>query len=230
MNKRRLDSEDIFGLVEFLDKRQLLTSLPTFYAADLGRIPRMAPTDVDSVRLAETVGDLRQQVRTLTSQVEELKNLVMMSKTKTGDGATGVIGDTAPVAATSLGDESTTASFAAMMNSTENRSQWFAGSNNKTRVQSQRKIVGKANASSGSGRLKAVSNEGKSWHVFVGRLQPTTTADELSDFVRDVGIDVIECSMLSKREKWQEKYAAFRLVVDYKHKDKVFDDVMWPEG
>jgi len=30
MNKRRLDSEDIFGLVEFLDKRQLLTSLLTF--------------------------------------------------------------------------------------------------------------------------------------------------------------------------------------------------------
>jgi len=97
----------------------------------------MAPTDVDSVRLAETVGDLRQQVRTLTSQVEELKNLVMMSKTKTGDGVTGVIGDTAPVAATSPGHESTTASFAAMMNSTENRSQWFAGSNNKTRVHSQ---------------------------------------------------------------------------------------------
>jgi len=90
----------------------------------------MAPTDVDSVHLADTVGDLRQQVRTLTSQVEELKNLLMMSRTKTG-----VIGDMAPVDSTSPRDESTTASFAAVMNSTENRSQWFAGSNNKTREQ-----------------------------------------------------------------------------------------------
>ena len=31
-------------------------------------------------------------------------------------------------------------------------------------------------------------------------------------------------------KKWQEKYAAFRLVVDIKDKDKVFDDVMWPSG
>jgi len=131
------------GLVEFLDKRQLLTSLPSFYAANLGRIPQMASTEVDSVHLADTVGDLRQQVRTLTSQVEELKNLLMMSRTKTGDGSTGVIGDMAPVDSTSPRDESTTASFAAMTNSTENRSQWFAGSNYKTRVQSQRRLLAK---------------------------------------------------------------------------------------
>jgi len=71
-NKRRLDCEDVMGLLVFLDKRQLMDNLPKFYAADLNRVPRIAPTEVDSVRLVKTVGNLREQLCTLTAQFQEL--------------------------------------------------------------------------------------------------------------------------------------------------------------
>jgi len=40
-------------LLEFVDKRQIKSSLPKFYAADLGRVSRIMPAVVDCVRLAE---------------------------------------------------------------------------------------------------------------------------------------------------------------------------------
>lgn len=40
----------------------------------------------------------------------------------------------------------------------------------------------------------------------------------------------MECSLLEKREKWQEKFAAFRLVVGFDDKDKIFDADIWPHG
>ena len=46
-NKRRLDCEGMIALFEFLDKRQIKSSLPKFYAADLRRVSRIMPTDVD---------------------------------------------------------------------------------------------------------------------------------------------------------------------------------------
>lgn len=220
-NKRRLDCEDMFGLLEFLDKRRVLSSLPKFYAANLGRVPRVTPTEVDCVRLAETVGDLREQLCTITSQFQELKNM-FISATKMDNSSSGNFADAATADPTPA--ESALCTFSTLMQSAEveDRSQWFAKTNPKATKQPQRKIVGKGGATVG-GKLKAVSTEGKAWHIFVGRLDPATVADDLIEFVRDAGIDVV---LLEKREKWQEKYSAFRLVVDIKHKDKVFDDVM----
>ena len=74
--------------------------------------------------------------------------------------------------------------------------------------------------------LKAASvsteTKQKTWHVFVGRLNPLTTEDEVCAHLDGVGISVVECSLLEKREKWQEKFAAFRLVVGYDDKHKIF--------
>jgi len=70
-NKRRLDSEDILSLLEFVDKKQI--QLPQFCAVNLHRIPRFTQSDVDTVRMAESVVDVKQQVQSLTAQFNELK-------------------------------------------------------------------------------------------------------------------------------------------------------------
>ena len=73
-NKRRLDCEDILNLIEFADKKQL--ELPTFCAMDLNRLPRLSPCDVDAVRTAETVEDLKHHVHSLSNEIVEIKQLL----------------------------------------------------------------------------------------------------------------------------------------------------------
>ena len=106
-NKRRLDCQDVMGLLVFLDKRQLMDNLPKFYAADLNRVPRIAPTEVDSVRLVETVGDLREQLCTLTAQFQELKSTSMTGVKMDGSSNAMTI-DLTPAAAVSTGRPTTT--------------------------------------------------------------------------------------------------------------------------
>ena len=43
-------------------------------------------------------------------------------------------------------------------------------------------------------------------------------------------LKVSDCKALQKREKWQEKYAAFRVVIRFEDKDKIFEDNLWPLG
>jgi len=73
-NRRRLECEDILGLVEFLDKKK--TELPVFVAVKLHRVPKMTPSDVDTVNLAETVADLRHQVSVLATQLQQVTSVV----------------------------------------------------------------------------------------------------------------------------------------------------------
>jgi len=73
-NKRRLDCEDLLRLLEILDKK--VVTLPDFHALNIQRLPpKFSPSEVDSVRLAESVVGLllRQQVAKLSCQLNELK-------------------------------------------------------------------------------------------------------------------------------------------------------------
>ena len=236
-NRRRLECEDILGLVEFLDKKKI--ELPVFVAVKLHRVPKMTPSDIDTVNLAETVADLKQQVSVLATQLQQVSSMVssinviasrrpgdkgMENAAKMPDGAKS--SSFVPDGAADCLTDKSVASFADLMQATDESpsDQWFTVVKNKSR--STRRIVGSNQDKETA--IKAVGRQ--SWHVFVGRLQPSTTEDDMSKFLADSGINVVKCSLLKKTEKWQEKYAAFRLVVDINDKDKVFDDVMWPSG
>ena len=100
-----------------------------------------------------------------------------------------------------------------------------------TQPLAMRKLVGKGNNVSTS--IKAATKESpKNWHIFVGRLHPETTAEDLTIHLSDRGILVSDCNQLARKEPWQEKYAAaFRVVIGYEFKDHVFDDAdLWPLG
>jgi hypothetical protein len=40
---------------------------------------------------------------------------------------------------------------------------------------------------------------------------------------------VVKVTFLQRKEQWQEKYAAFHIVIDDNDKDTVFD-IAWPKG
>ena len=41
---------------------------------------------------------------------------------------------------------------------------------------------------------------------------------------------MVFCQLLPKTADWQHKWAAFRVVVDARDKDNVFNDAYWPVG
>jgi hypothetical protein len=92
-----------------------------------------------------------------------------------------------------------------------------------------RRILG--TGAPGATRIKAQTEEKeKSWHLFVGRLAPDTTEDELKGHLEDNGISVINCRLLERKEKWQEKYAAFKVIVKRVDSNAIFDEGIWPTG
>jgi len=122
-------------------------------------------------------------------------------------------------------------SFADMFGSSENGDNWFPvrPPSKKLPVQPRttRKIIGANEAA--ELRVKAVANQG-GWHIFAGRLLPTTTEDDMRALLEDQGIKVVSCQLLPKRAGWQQKFSAFHVVVDIRDKDNVFNEARWPAG
>ena len=65
-----------------------------------------------------------------------------------------------------------------------------------------RKITGKGDAGSNCSKsiiAVPLSERKKTWHVFVGRLDPSMTEEDVSEFLTESGISVMKCDMLNKK-------------------------------
>jgi len=130
-NRRCLECEDILGLVEFLDKKK--TELPVFVAVKLHRVPKITPSDVDTVNLAETVPGLKYQISVLTTQLQQVTSVVSSINPTALRRPDKVLENVAkvPVGATSVVTDGATdeslARFAQMMQATAESpsDQWF---------------------------------------------------------------------------------------------------------
>ena len=163
-NKRRLECEDTLGAFECCDKHKV--KLPRICAVDLNRLPKLTPSDVDVVRTAESVGVLKEQMADLSSQVNELKQVIMEVANPAAH-AKGSTNITTPlvtlqpkvsVAALddfNLDDDNSTD----ILRTSMNKEQWFVQSKKKKKTQptAVRKLVGKGNNVSTS--IKAVAKE-----------------------------------------------------------------------
>lgn len=271
-NKRRLNCEDLVGLLELLDKKAVV--LPQFCAVRVDRLPRISPTEVDSVRMTENITSLKEQVAALSTQLEDVKNTLALLLKSPAAAATSVTGHTRKVSelqqlligswADSAADQNrsttppssseydvnqvdeanatvagpsaqaSTPTYADMFQTKDKDGKWFVVTrNSQAPKQVTRKIIAKGKEGSNStvSKIKSVTRDKpKVWHTFVGRLDPETSTEDLSTYLRDAGISVISCSDLPKTEEWHSKYAAFRVVVSYEHKDQMFDDELWPAG
>ena len=76
----------------------------------------------------------------------------------------------------------------------------------------------------------APQSKPKSWHVFVGRLDPSTTADNVKGYLEDASFVDIDVCSLEKNEKWQDRYAALPVSINIKKKDRIFEESIWPDG
>jgi len=119
-----------------------------------------------------------------------------------------------------------------LFQSKDENGRWFVANTKKQKPRMvSRKITGKGDADSKSIKAAPLSSDNKkTWHIFVGRLDPATTVEDISGYLTESGVSVVKCDLLKKTEEWHEKYAAFRVVIDYACKDKIFEDTLWPLG
>jgi hypothetical protein len=136
--------------------------------------------------------------------------------------------ENAPPASSPAAKVTASPTFADLMRTKENGEWKIVSRKSKPPPEPARRLVGSGGAEQ---RVKAVPTSGpKSWHVYVGRMAPTTSEDDITDFLKDWQIDVSRCTQLERREKWHEKFAAFHVTIDISCKDAVFDSVDWPCG
>ena len=216
-----------------MDKKKI--ELPMLVDLKLNRLPKMSPSDVDTVNLVKTVADLKRQMLALATQLQQVIHLItsvnvgaphvqeraVESILNWSEGAQNTTADEVMIIATN-----SVTSFAEMMHAADQTtsSHWFPVF--KKKPQPARRIIG-SNRSSETG-IKTAGQ--RSWHIFVGRLDPSTTVDYMTQFLQGSNINVIECTLLSKKETWQVKFAAFNIKVDVHDKDIVYDEFMWPYG
>ena len=256
-SKSKLDTDDMIALFEYLDLKQVL--LPDFVAKRLHRIPNADTSDADVCKLADTVSDVKTQLKNVqmilktmsenqTSIVETVgaitekvngkqvpmhsrldKEQVAVRTTTSTDEVSmpalrnhGQVGD-------STNDENVASkSFTDMFENSDEAASWFpVKAVKKPSSRPIRKIVGANRAT--DQKVKAVTGTDQ-WHIFAGRLEPTTTEAEMISMLSGSNIKVASCQLLQKKEQWQHKYAAFRIVVDIRDKDNVFNEVIWPAG
>jgi len=81
----------------------------------------------------------------------------------------------------------------------------------------------------GSRQLKAVPREQR-LTAYVGRLAKDTTADELTAFLQNEGLDGITCRRLQAKNGRQFSTAAFFVSCPATHRSKFYDENIWPSG
>ena len=63
--------------------------------------------------------------------------------------------------------------------------------------------------------------------IFVSRIDPNVTAAEMKNFVSEIVSD--QCEVLKLQSKFSS-YASFLIIVEEKHRQKIFDPEAWEEG
>ena len=92
----------------------------------------------------------------------------------------------------------------------------------------RRKIIGCS--SSTSLRIKLSRTKPSSWHIFIGKLEPETTEQDIKDHLLGNGITVSSIVKLKAVQKWHEKSAAFKISVEEQFKDNIMSADLWPEN
>ena len=211
-------------------KKGIYNNKPEFAAVKAHRVPSFNPSEVDIVCLTQNVFNLKQQLAELKSLVNDIKSNPGSFPTEKQVNALS-IENLANNPVSNIVEEKMAATkpkFSDLVRTKQNGEWKTVLRKSKSALKPTRCMIGNDSAAQ---KIKAIPFSGqKLWHVFVGRLSPETSSDDLLDFLKDWQIDVKECFMLTRTEKWQKKFAAFHVVVDFNSKDAIFDAVQWPLG
>jgi len=238
MDKRRMECKDIMNVMEVVDKNSVL--LPDVYAANISWLPKLAPSEADMACTTESAEVLRIQVAELTTWVSATYHMLQvltgkdqMPISQPRDALSTLVTDDAVTRSGNASSDifdTEVANLANLLQVKDDAGQWFTEHKKKKETSIPRKIISKAKSCSSSIN-SAAREKPKGWHIFVGCLDPVTSADDLTAHLSDHSITVIDCKQLERKEAWHDKFVAFHVVTDYDSKDRVFeDDKFWPAG
>ena len=95
----------------------------------------------------------------------------------------------------------------------------------------RRKVIGTKTTDGTTGKLAASSTSAsKTWTVYIGKLNKDTDEVGVREHLEDMGITVSEVRKLKPTQKWQEKSAAFCVMIAYECKDKIMSPDLWPDN
>ena len=231
-------------------------NLPVFYAVELSRLPPVGIEHVDISVLMTEVANLRAEVRAMVAIKEELVGLrtavVAMNSEVVGHVRRDIMSLTAETQVIDSGSRENTvldpaqpaakASAAAVV--AEAARSGALDLQNQKKKKTTKSVVGNAN----NGKLRVVEAK-RTVHVFVSRLDPATSADEVIDCVQDVldnfsdesddnkratvSKDSIKCFPLSTKHN---TYSSFHIAVSVSGtnvktvSEMLMSSDMWPAG
>lgn len=256
-NKRRLDCEDLIGLYAVLDTAGV--TLPTYTAANLGRLPSVCPGDVDVFAIATSVAALASQLEVVIKRLDAIEqhgagtvssvlNLMLdrlnvmeskdnlepkksVSTSVTLDTKCSSITGTQPsiAQANSVNPPSLTST------SVPPPVSWAttASANNEgwKEVSRKTKVAVKVKGTRSDLSVKAVPRK-EIVAAFVGRLNPDTEENDLRDFLTSAGLNDVKCKKLKVKDGQKFKFntAAFFVSCSADCKELFYDGSTWPEG
>jgi len=93
----------------------------------------------------------------------------------------------------------------------------------------KRPILTGKKTTDGSSKVRAIPRR---FTVFAGRLEQSTTEEDMKSLLKDSGVDVPYCKKLQGKMKDGREYktAAFIISCDEKYKDIILDANTWPEN
>jgi hypothetical protein len=220
--RKELECEDLLNLFAFADASKC--HMPTFVAANLQRLPSVTPGEVAICIMAASVAALTAKLDALTNRMESMdcSNLVNLTKRLDSFEAQLTQGTTLTAAA-----EVKNAAI-----SETNLDVASAGMSWSSIV--KKPVAVRVKGSAAQSAVKAVPRtpRPKVVQAFVGRLHSDTTADELSRFLKDAGLEVISCRKLKPPNgKTFSTVAFFVECADTEDGVRFFyDESTWPAG
>jgi len=207
----------------FADGRQ--TALPIFVAAKLDRVPTVSPGDVDIYALAASVSSLTSQLESVTKKLDvavtrtEYEFVIKRLDTLEVNAATNNI------------------NFPPLSNSTASvvsqppaqGSTWASAADGGPGNMNKRKPVIRVCGANLSTKIKAVPRR-KIISAFVGRLDNSTSEDDLVEMLSEAGVNGVKCSKLKPKPDTTWTTAAFYVSCDEDSRDVFFDEAIWQEG
>jgi len=184
--RKKLECEDLLNVFAFADASKC--QLPIFVAANLQCLPSVTPGEVDICTMAASVAALTAKLDALTIRLESMdcSNLVNLTKRLDSFEAKLTQGTTLTVIA-GVKDAAT---------SEINPDVASAGTSWSSIV--KKPVAVRVKGSAAQSAVKAVPRapRPKVLQALVGRMHSDTTADGLSSFLSDAGLEVISCRKL----------------------------------
>jgi len=230
--KTNLDTDDLLGLVAFLDERGTLDSLPKFVAANLERIPPLQ-SDVLDICLAVN------RIAVLESKMEQLMmNYVQPPVSQPPTVAPSAAKPSAVSDAASAtevrpdGPEPPTWSTLAT-EAAKSGDEWQVVSRPQRKLPKPAIRVRGTKAAEGSvtaiPRLPATPQQ-LILAAFVGRLHLDTTEEQLTEYLKEEGMKGVVCRKLKPKAQQTFRTAAFYVSCCIESADLFYNEQCWPDG